>query len=677
MISLKKASIGIFSCLCISVSAFAAKTTQEFFDFSKQNAPIDTLMYIQSSFSKNNLDQTIENLNDERVFHNEQLSELTKFYRSILLDMKNYISNDQLNQLIQDYGFTQTIDYAVYFEGPAPVLHISLNDANKFSNKVQENLKKNEITFTNRKIKGRDFLVSDILLKNVDVMNVIYIQESVATFAVIPKNYSDEQILNVMGVIKGEHSLYTQQTITVMENKYGYKDVSSGFFNIKQIAQTLFGKNESISSEFLFGIDKKIDSQLSQDCKNEILTLIDTTPIFMFGYKQNSLSATNMSFDVSGLFEINESSLRNELSSLSGHLMPINPDAAFSLSVGLNINNLISTATAWQQRAKNTKYKCNALANIMTVLADESYLQFVALLSTVQSIKGLHVSFYDLDLSEFLIGKMKTDMLVSVTSEYPQLLLLLSKTVPFLSNIKIPMDGSSTIVPTSINFDPPLKASMQGKHIFVYSGDQSEQYVSQLANVKINKQGITNASVDYVKFTDVYLNNLQYIAQSSNKSQSKCIDEYKNFLDFKNLEAKMGFEFKADNQGVFSDLNMSTNNEIVFDSIKTGKLDVMHLNTACQWEILGKETFNKDNTGGYQVKDSNNQCDLSVVEYSWSINENAIDIVEHKSQSREHCQQELQASENNQYSCLLLESTQDGFICYVQKDGIVDLYRYQ
>ena len=92
--------------------------------------------------------------------------------------------------------------------------------------------------------------------------------------------------------------------------------------------------------------------------------------------------------------------------------------------------------------------------------------------------------------------------MATVSTEKPELLLsLLTSYIPFSQGLDVSLDGTATSLKSdSLPID--LSLAVQGKHIVLFTGSQSEEAAKLLKNVAFSASGLSAMNLDYQGFGD-------------------------------------------------------------------------------------------------------------------------------------------------------------------------------
>jgi len=151
-------------------------------------------------------------------------------------------------------------------------------------------------------------------------------------------------------------------------------------------------------------------------------------------------------------------------------------------------------------------------------------------------------------------------------------------------------------------------------------------------------------------------------------SYSKCAELNAHMITVYDTKTKLTMRTSVEDQGIRSDLSAQAvlPNDTLGKYIKAGEYQLKMLTDGCDWLSMGSETIKPDGTGQYQISDDAEECTLYQVRYS-----------ETDSIGRDACDENMQAFELRNSSCILLNWSGTGFDClftYASDDR--QIYRY-
>jgi hypothetical protein len=126
------------------------------------------------------------------------------------------------------------------------------------------------------------------------------------------------------------------------------------------------------------------------------------------------------------------------------------------------------------------------------------------------------------------------DAIITISSSNPQQLLMMAANMqPGMPPLQLPPDG------TPIDFPAPLplpngaqlKLALKGNHIVAYVGEQSAQLADQLAQDKLQPNGMFAFNMDFGKYMKLITTAAQASANTDDASQVAMTDQDKAMLD--------------------------------------------------------------------------------------------------------------------------------------------------
>ena len=304
--------------------------------------------------------------------------------------------------------------------------------------------------------------------------------------------------------------------------------------------------------------------------------------------------------------------------------------------------------------------------------------------SAGQGFSGLGAAIYDIDLATIADGSVVIDAIVSITTQYPELLSSLVPFVPQLSGVEIPSDGSS--VALNIAELPPgitPKLAVKGKHFVIFDGPISKRVAQEMQFEKTNKLGIYSSSINYEKLGNMVSQGIGIFAGESGFKAHECADLHVSMATLSNTKANITMQMAAQSKGIRFDVNSrvklpanSPSGEPT-NAVKPGNYLLQTLAQGCEWIDVGTESIHADGTGQYEIINESQECATFQAQYDWQQLGGRLVFSETLSQARESCNQAMDDQELLTSQCILLASRGSGFDClFIGSNDTHVIYRY-
>lgn len=594
-------------------------------------------------------------------------------------------SNNRFTKLLNLTGLSTTGPFAFYSHGLVPVLRIELANTNTFNQLIEEAVTESGWQYQQEMLGN-----TKLRLWEIDDNNSLKFYFAMATSAttltvtLITSEDDPLQKKQRLGLVKPVKSLTDTQEIEAIKTQYAFSNDFVGFFNFERLAQGLLNPETNAFGQQLLrympeASKAEFKANLPENCRHDYANLAANMPRMVFGYENLSLTNHTLHMSMSATLEINNAFINTELAKLRGHI-PVHAmsavDKLIHLGLGINIDNLSSVLTAMWTRFLEASFTCEPLveAQEKARLTDPAMIDIF--LGMAKGIRGLGLSIYDIKWQAE--EKIPSDLsaIISLTTENPKALLALTAMVPFLADLQIPTDGS--VIDIKLPLIPPnlaIKAAVKGQNIVIYSGNNIEHHVANLATEDTSANGLVSMGFNYRKLVELAKINIGTLSAIPNS----CIFQQEMLHLFKTMPMDNTFLLDVTKAGIQNKMLGSMDKVPSVDFNIVGNYQLETLNDHCQWESAGIETINKDGTGQYIEKDIAKRCIIFSSTYTWQHTGNQLIMQPtEKDQSREFCSQALEKTERKQYHCYLMNIDDNSFQCLFDTGTEeATLFRYQ
>jgi len=581
------------------------------------------------------------------------------------------------------YGLDFTQPQAIYMDGMVPVLRFGLKDEQKFW-QVLENasnesgLQPREITLEGTKVKlWRLTQPGD---KSLEL--AVNVRDGIATLSAFHFLDKEADQLLRLALKAPEQALADSGELEQMQKAYGFDNSMLAFVHFERLAQGFLnpasnGLGQDIKAFFDAEGKPLPAAELDAACRTDVETLIAQMPR-MVGGNTHVSSGTPIQITNLTVLELTNQELLNTLRGLRGHLPghTRSQDQVMGFGLGLNVDNLIPTATTLMQKISGYQTQCAQVQELQQKLAGANPAMMGMFTGMVQGTKGVGFSLYDLKLDPQTMQPGNLDFLLSVATENPNSLLGLLAMSPMGRQFQIPTDGSLTDI--DLSFAMPgmsIKAGMQGQHLVAFSGDKAAKAAEALKNESLDANGINHISANYGRVADlVEAMPSEVISQMDSGFSSGCVMQAQvaNMLRLQGSNLSYALDFSE--QGLSTEMAITLDATAAKAVNPVGSYTLMDQSYDCEGgEAIGTEEIRADGTGQYLYNDG--QCDLHRTEYSWSQEGNLFTLTAKENVSRDSCEDEWTAETPVNSQCVLVPM-ETGFRCLYSDDESESLFHY-
>ena len=685
----------------LTVSANSTKGAQEtILHHFQRHAPADTLFYMDGlenaeisgaaeNFGVNNLQIDLL-VNQLESLNSKQYTAEIDFLVSLLksgLEAKS----DGLYDLSSVYGLHESMASAVYLDGLIPVVQLAIDDSQSlikfFSHAGKQSGLKHQI---------QTWGIHDVNLWRLqtkqdlgfDLWLALAISDNVASISIMPDKLSKARRLDVLGLLPEAYSLADSQSMVKIREAEGYLTYSAGFMNLLEMARVVTDPQSSKAGEdFIALVGDEALSDITIACRRDWLAIAEAVPKLVFGVDSMGLQGDVLDLDAHLLLQITDLGVAQALEQLNGHLPSYTltaQDALFSAALGLDMSALVPVMSQLRSKMLAADFSCDELQDLQKeAMAMDLSALFIAA-SAGQGFSGLGAAIYDIDLATIADGSVVIDAIVSITTQYPELLSSLVPFVPQLSGVEIPSDGSS--VALNIAELPPgitPKLAVKGKHFVIFDGPISKRVAQEMQFEKTNKLGIYSSSINYEKLGNMVSQGIGIFAGESGFKAHECADLHVSMATLSNTKANITMQMAAQSKGIRFDVNSRVKlpanrpSGEPTNAVRPGNYLLKTLAKGCEWIDVGTESIHIDGTGQYEIMNEAQECPTFQAQYDWQQLGERLVFSETVSQSRENCNQAMDDQELLTSQCILLASRGSGFDClFIGSNDTHVIYRY-
>lgn len=678
-----------------AVSGSAASANQDILFNFQRNAPADSILYsdglvnrdaavVVKNLSMYNLQ--LELLAAElEVLNADKYSAEVEFLVALL--NQGLAAAQSQGGLRDYYGLEENLASAFYLDGLIPVLQLAVADKQSLINAFNKAGEQSSVEHK-AQVWGRHAVDYWVLQTEQDLgFNLwltLAIKDQVASIALIPAHFSQARRLDALGLLPEAYSLADSRGMAEVRESESFLNYAAGFVNVLEFARLMTDPHSNKAGEDLIALlGQEALPPLSVACRRDWLSLAQGVPKLVFGYDSIDKQAQGVALDGHMLLKIESSNVTQALKKLNGHIpnyVLSAKEALLSVAVGVDMGALMPVISQLRRQALSTHFDCEELIAIQGQLMSTDLSVLMVAAAAGQGISGIGAIIYDVNLSAIASGNLVIDALVSVTTQYPELVSSLASFVPQLETVEWPIDGSSVALNLPnlpVGLSPRL--AIKGKHVVLFDGPMSAQSAGQMSVEKLNKQGVVAIYTNYKKLGAIANDALGLVSLISTTEASDCAEVRVNMASLSGAVSEITTQTTVENKGIRLDFNVQINNtsKVVGQLVKAGRYQLKELVDGCKWLLVGSETIAPDGTGQYEITDDTGQCTLYQVQYNWQQQGSRLVFRESASLGRDSCGEKLQALTVRNTECIVLNTFDNGFDClFTFGSDNRSIYRY-
>ena len=679
-----------------SLTSSAAYSNPDILLNFQRNAPADTTFYVDGLVDKDTavVAQSLAVYSLQLELLVVQLEELSgNQYRAeidflvALLKHGLEAQNKGHDALRRYYGLNNSLASAAYLDGLIPVLQLAIDDEKALINAFSQASKESGVEHKTQ-VWGRHTVDYWVLQTKqdlgFDLWLALAVKDQVASIALMPAQFSQARRLDVLGLLPEAYSLADSQGMVVMREAEGFLNYTAGFVNLHEIARLATDPHSSKAGEDLIALSGQEGlPPVSVACRRDWLELAKSMPKLVFGYDSMRQEKNGAQLEGHMLLQMQNVALTQALQKLNGNVPSYalsSKDVLFSAAFGLDMSALMPVISQIRRQALSEHFDCEELIAMQAELMSAELSVLMVAAAAGQGVSGVAGAIYDIDLSAIANGNFVIDAIVSVTTEYPELLSSLVSFVPQLEGIEVPPDGSSVALNLAnlpMGLNPQL--AQKGQNIVIFNGSMAAKTAQLMTFETPNKQGFFATSTNYKKIGEVANKALGLVANMGMSEASDCVELHASIATLYNTAAAVTMLVAAEDKGIRFDFNAHVikPDEASSLRIRTGRYQLEMLADGCQWMPAGTETLKSNGTGQYEITGDAEQCVLYQARYNWQQQGRRLLFSETASLGRDSCSENMQTFELLNNSCIVLNTSASGFDCLYSSSSINRrIYRY-
>ncbi|MCG9697574.1 hypothetical protein [Shewanella sp. Isolate11] len=525
--------------------------------FSAQFEPFPIKDYIDSlpeahKQSPQGLQDLMQNEQDPR---SQFFFELVSQYFAAMKDGQTFIDT---------FGFPKDLSAYVYALGAIPVMKLDIEHPDKLWALLDSIEAKTGFTHQIRASAGAEYraytLTNESETEQIDLVFAIEKQMLTVTFAT---SFTDPTLLETaLGVRPAADPLSQSPLIKDIFNDHGFLKDGISYINHKELVKAITTQDGNRLAKQLSELFSAINEDpfvefRSQTCRDELDGIANNWPKTVMGYRQLNIDSQQSDISVSTVIESKNQLIMSALNQIRGFLPAYTQDhiGIFSLGLGVDVNQFVPAMTKVWGELLTPSYQCQPLREMQAEMEAQNPAMLGMFSGFANGVKGiaLSVSDYQLDndTQEFAVKNL--DAIMSLSAEDPASLFNMIKPfAPMLANVNLPQDGSAielnSLLPFPAYLDVKVYMALKGKHLVIYSGDQSKRFADKIADEALTSNGLLTMSSDYNKmFTPV----MQLLEMSGEPVP----EELSSLKDY-NMKVKMDLD--VNQQGIVIDSSVQT-----------------------------------------------------------------------------------------------------------------------
>ncbi|WP_417913978.1 hypothetical protein [Candidatus Electronema sp. JM] len=464
----------------------------------------------------------------------------------------------------QNWGVADTPMLAIYAIGLAPVVRISLNDAQRFTSKLAALEEKAKIKTEPVSLGQANYRRYPLTAKKEgqdlpQVSLIIGVDGKDAVFLLDVGIDSEKTLALALGQSKPEKSLEQSGRIKSLQAQYKFSFPWLGYLDHRQFITGLTTKDGNAMAKMVQQLAAKLKPEdtawladlQSEGCRNDFSAIGANWPQTVSGYTAVDLKGKPARMDSVMVIESKDKPLLDGLASLRGFTpdygSPAFASTVISGGIGLSVENIGPFLMKQWTEITQKPYQCAPLKAMQEQLKGNNPAAASMATSMAAGVRGLSFSLLSLTLEQQPAGAPSTtppmpkaaDALISLSAKDPAALLqTVSGLLPQLAELKIPADGTPVALPAPVPLPFPLMAAVNGQHLTVYAGEKAGQLAKELGKMPLeSSQGILSGAFDYGKFYSL-------LADALPKNDAKAAEAGAALEALK--DAKLRIEMKLD-----------------------------------------------------------------------------------------------------------------------------------
>lgn len=466
---------------------------------------------------------------------------------AVVEELSAYKSVKELSAI----GLTPYGHFSFYGIGAFPAVRVELEDGKKFEQFVQRIEARVGASMPSRDIQGFKVRYAD---ENQMIFPLI-VTDNELLLGMSSASFSEEYISYLTGTKKPEKSLYDDNRLLTMQEKYNMLPYISGYFDVQAMAAPFLDTaSTSLTARSIRSIDGAEMPQLSEVCRAEYASITKTFPRAIFGYTEVSRASLKAR---AGLEMTNDvpSNLKAIKTSAPAYDSDLRKNALFAMTMGINVDTAIEVLRKEAQRIGSDPYQCEDLQWI-NESAEEFFFNAQMIPVTFRSILGTSFILKDLDFSvrDRRINNIEV-MAVSYNPDPDTFFRALKLFVPeLLGNLEIKPNLQPVTVPLPMEVSsqlqgmpaPMMVMSSQALGLSIGSAMQSEA-TSYTKTVSQDDAPLFSLTYDMNRIMDIF----RGIMQETGASSTEDITNMNAMLGMYDMLGPATVAFDVQDEGFF------------------------------------------------------------------------------------------------------------------------------
>lgn len=670
----------------------SASTDPDPLQMFRQHAPADTLYYFETKMDHDAFLQAsnMQLVATQMEMTLAQIKDIDEVTETPAFQFFNYLLRDFVAQakkgdaaLIKRYGLTKTMASAFYVDGLAPVMQLTVADQEAFIKVIDKASAASGLKYRQESWNGKPVLVwktPKVDAKLPPIAVAMALAEGNVTISLVRQDEDVIRKMQRLALAPELKSVADSKVIDHLRATNNYTDAMLGYVNFIELANTLLNPTQSSAGKDLLALHSNYTPPLDGSCADEAVGLVKAMPRLVFGYERFMYKDGILDMGASAVLELIDQNLMTEIKKLNGHLathVTRYDDKLLAFGMGLDVSAFLPVITQLQKQFVQAQFQCPQLQMAQEQVKSANPATLAMATAMLQGMKGVGVSVYDLELTDFTAGQLKADVLLTVTAESPTTLAALLGNLPGMQGITVPADGSAVALNLPLlggAMNPQL--AIRGKNLTLFTGAKSAAAADASAEDTINSKGLLGYSGDYQRIGKALEKAVGSAGQFAGMNTAMCIELYTGIANLMPMDMRFnavdsftdrGFEMRMDSQ-------WNTHGARA-QGFMPGNYRIEQMTEGCRWQPVGLENINAEGTGMLKVKDKVDACDIYVADYQWQREGAHLSFTETKAMNRQACADEWVEQEPMAYSCIITSETENGFSCLFSSPER-ELYRY-
>ncbi|MCI5150433.1 MAG: hypothetical protein D3916_13790, partial [Candidatus Electrothrix sp. MAN1_4] len=478
---------------------------------------------------------------------------------------------------LKKWGVSEKPLLATYTVGLAPVLlRITLKDVDAFQEKIDALEKKAQVTSTPETLGKASYRRYALTEKNekqpsVDLIIGVDNERSHAVFMLDIGIDSEQTLAIALGQQKPEKALAATGRIEALVKQYKLHPSWVGYLDHQQLITGLTTKEGNSVAEMMQslapqmqGATPLLEELQTEGCRNDVVAMGKNWPQTVFGYTALELAASPSRINSLVVVENKDKALLDGLQSLRGFVPQYvqnpakAPIAAFGL--GLNIEKIAPFLTERWTAITQKQYSCSFFKEMQEDIKSQQPATLAMMTGMAPGVQGLALSLMSLELENTEAGSppmpKNIDALISLAVKNPtNFVQMLGTFFPPLAQMQLSADGTPVQLPLPMPLPFPGMAAINGSHLTVYVGEQSQALAQKLGSESLEEsQGLLATNVDYGKYYSIIgdtLTDLDIPQAQQPKTQAV-------FEAMQDVNMRMQMNMDVTGRGIEFQVNMAT-----------------------------------------------------------------------------------------------------------------------